>query len=357
MGYIIQLGSWQSVFAVPADIVDKHMRLAGSTQLKTILYLLRHSGEPFDAALISGAIGIDEGDAQDALDYWVNCGLLQKDADVLSPSSYVNSTTVQPSLATPVESSSVTVSPATPIAEAASETKKSNPTPKRREHIRYSYEECIGMMADDEEIPQMLRVLEGIMNKQLNHSEISVFITLSKWYGMESSCVCMLAEYCRSIGKGTVGYIETTGEEWVHEDILTVERADEKISRCRAVNSAWGHIRSLLDIPMRAPTKAEKDCSYQWVEEWSIDDSLVKLAYDRCIDRKGKLSFPYMRGIIEKWHNSGIINAEQALAAEASREIPNKKEHGVKKEKSSGTYSRTYDLEEIDDFFYDELPQ
>lgn len=350
MGYIIQLGSWQSVFAVPADIVDKHMRLAGSAQLKTILYILRHSGKPFDAALLSRELGLDESDAQDALDYWVNCGLLEKNGTALAPKSYVNTETPQVG-AKPIEPAAPVCKPAAPIAEAASETKKSNPTPKRREHIRYSYDECVGMIAEDDELPQMLRVLEGIMNKQLNHSEISVFVTLAKWYGMETSCVCMLAEYCRSIGKGTIGYIETTGEEWVKEDILTVERADEKISKCRAVNSAWGHIRSLLDIPMRAPTNAEKQCSFLWIEEMAVDDSLIKLAYDRCVDRKGKMSFPYMRGIIEKWHKNGILNAEQAIASESEYEASTKKEKHTKKETNSGTYARTYDLDELENTF------
>ena len=32
MEYKMNLGSWNSVFAVPGDIVDKHLRLAGAAE-------------------------------------------------------------------------------------------------------------------------------------------------------------------------------------------------------------------------------------------------------------------------------------------------------------------------------------
>ena len=50
MEYKMNLGSWNSVFAVPGDIVDKHLRLAGAAQLKVILWTLRHAGEEFTIA-------------------------------------------------------------------------------------------------------------------------------------------------------------------------------------------------------------------------------------------------------------------------------------------------------------------
>ena len=37
MEYKLNLGSWNSVFAVPSDIVDKHLKLAGAVQLKVLL--------------------------------------------------------------------------------------------------------------------------------------------------------------------------------------------------------------------------------------------------------------------------------------------------------------------------------
>ena len=35
----IDLGGWNGIFAVPTDVVDKYMRIASGTSIKTLLYL------------------------------------------------------------------------------------------------------------------------------------------------------------------------------------------------------------------------------------------------------------------------------------------------------------------------------
>ncbi len=49
MSFSINLGNWNSVFAVPSAVVDEHIKLAGSAQLKVLLWVLRHAGEEFSA--------------------------------------------------------------------------------------------------------------------------------------------------------------------------------------------------------------------------------------------------------------------------------------------------------------------
>ena len=34
ISYTVSIGIWDSVFAVPSDVVDRHMKLAGAAQLK-----------------------------------------------------------------------------------------------------------------------------------------------------------------------------------------------------------------------------------------------------------------------------------------------------------------------------------
>ena len=47
MNYSLDAGAWSSVFAVPASVVDKYIKLADEASLKLLLYLLRHGGESF----------------------------------------------------------------------------------------------------------------------------------------------------------------------------------------------------------------------------------------------------------------------------------------------------------------------
>ena len=50
MSYTIDLGQWNSIFAVPASVVDNHIKLATEAQLKVLLYILRNSGTELDEA-------------------------------------------------------------------------------------------------------------------------------------------------------------------------------------------------------------------------------------------------------------------------------------------------------------------
>ena len=58
MGYQLNLGDWNAIFAVPSVLVDRHLKLAGKEQLQVILWILRHTGEPFTPETLSSALGI-----------------------------------------------------------------------------------------------------------------------------------------------------------------------------------------------------------------------------------------------------------------------------------------------------------
>ncbi len=293
--------------------------------------------------------GISEGDASDAVEYWRQEGILSCEGECLSPASVpspVKTEEVNCSEATftpdSVPASAAIASapreqiltPEAPLQEA--------PKPKAKERIRYSYDECAQMMGCDSELRQMMEVLGGLLSKNLNHTEISVFITLVKWYGMPASCVAMLVEYCREIGKTGINYIETTGIGWVNEELLTLEQVDAKIRRLRQAHSAWGRVRSLLGIPERTPTKKEQECASAWVNEWQMPDELILLAYERCVDSKGKLNVSYMNGILSNWHKAGILTAEQARSESTA------KKPVQKSAPTSGMCSATYDQDEIE---------
>lgn len=323
MSYKITLGCWGSVFAVPCDIVDKHLRLAGAAAIKTLLYILRHCGEEIESERLSEALGYPQCDIDDAVEYWVSAGLLTDSGAGLTPAEG--------------EYRAVSCSAAASPRVEAQESPK--PTRTKRERIRYSYSECVEMMSGDDSLRQMLIVLESILAKQLNHTEIAVFITIVRWYGLPTECVAMLVEHCKETGKTSAAYIEAAAIAWADEEINTVELAQKKIARSNELRSAWGAVRAALDIPERKPTKKETELCDLWINNWHVDIELIKLAYERCVDKKGKMSVGYMGGIINNWHTRGIATAEQA-----EKDAPVKKSAG----ESSGRYEPTYDKDEIE---------
>lgn len=361
--YSINLGAWRSVFAVPCDVVDRHLRLAGAPQLRVLLYILRHSGEHIPTEDLAMAAGCPETELPDCIEYWVNCGLIAAEDYILSPAPAPVRSAMNVEFADEVEVKPVAEAapvaeqpqaPAAPASEAAAgnpaivppTVAAANGTPKKREHIRYAYEECMDMLSEDADLRQMLTVIEGFFSKPLNHTDVAVFVTLVRYYGLPTGCVAMLVEYCLSIGKLSIAYIEQTGRGWAQDEINTIDRANEKIRSLRSAHSAWVTVRTALDIPERKPSAKESELSVQWVETMKLGVDLIKLAYDRCIDTKGKLSMSYMNGILANWYRSGITTADAALADMRSASAGKSSGGDAAKQ---GRYAPTYDKSGLDE--------
>ena len=85
MDYILHMGAWNSVFAVPTSLVDRYLKLAGKEQLQVLLWMLRHGGEAVAPETLARELGTDVDSVLDALDYWVQEGLLAGSKGELSP--------------------------------------------------------------------------------------------------------------------------------------------------------------------------------------------------------------------------------------------------------------------------------
>ena len=83
MNYRFNPASLSSVFAVPAEVADRHIRMAGSAQLKVLLWFLRHGGGDFDPSACGAAIGLSAADCSDAMGFWSEAGLLIQDGNAL----------------------------------------------------------------------------------------------------------------------------------------------------------------------------------------------------------------------------------------------------------------------------------
>lgn len=352
----IHLGQWNAVFAVPTCVVDEHMKLAGAAQLKVLLYLLRHAGEPVTLEALAFAVGQKTADTQDALDYWINCGVLAGGEDGLRPPAAA-SAAVQPEGATAAVRANVTASGAVPV--PASEVKNAlgqGTAARVKDKIRYPFDECMKYVAEDEQLKNMLMAVEAILGKQLTHTEVTCFVTLVKWHGLPCTIVPMLIQYCKSIGKMSIAYMESTGIGWAAEEIDTFEKAESKITAQTARRKAWNTVRAALEIPERKATEAEMKYSDLWVNVQHIDIELVRHAYDKCVNKNGKPSFAYMNGILKRYYEQGITDVASALkldeqnraAMEARRAARDASVSGGGANADNGRYGETYATQDIE---------
>ena len=76
MNLCMNLGTWNAIFAVPCEVIDKHIKLAGGAQLKVLLFMLRHAGEKLSLAKIAVALSMTELDVKDSMQYWIETNIL-----------------------------------------------------------------------------------------------------------------------------------------------------------------------------------------------------------------------------------------------------------------------------------------
>ena len=78
--YTTGAGIWGNVFAVPSDVVDKYIKLAGAAQLKVLLWLLRNNDrrQQITANDIGAALNMNPIDVKDCMEFWISVGLFSK---------------------------------------------------------------------------------------------------------------------------------------------------------------------------------------------------------------------------------------------------------------------------------------
>ena len=273
MGYYLNPAELTAMFAVPSSVVDKHIKLASSEQLKVLLWALRNAND-FDSTAAAEALRITPDAATEAFDYWVGVGVL--------------GVTESPAPA-------VTAAPkAAPKKAIASSALKPN-----REEAAKRGLEC-------PEIAFILHSAEQKFGRMLRQTEISTLVWLFDDQGLSASLILMIIEFAISEGRANIGFIERTAIEWVNDGVLDVESAERRLIDMRRKKSAWHIVETTMGIEHRSPSKAELETADKWITEWGYGRDIIRAAYELCVDTTSKFSFAYIKKIMEGWHKEGV---------------------------------------------------
>ena len=379
MSYTVNLGCWGSIFAVPSDVVDKYLKIAGSAQLKVLLWILRHSGENFEVDTIAAALNMGNFDVRDCIEFWVSFGVIAANNNVITPggvslqSASTLTTTLPVTSAAPVYAAAsvpsyVAAPVAVPVAAPVpskdpesvtrAETLTKN-TPKQTEEEKPDKPEkpekpdtpparpvrpdpgyIAERMSEDPEISALLNEAQYIFGRPVSHNENAGILMMHDNDCLPVEVILMLLTYGVENKKG-MNYIERMGKSWANEGILTAQQADEKIRRLEESRDSWHKIQSVLGLEFRSPSAAEEEMYNNWVKVWGFSGEMIKEAYDRCINSIGKYRASYVNSILLRWNQSGIKTLEQAKADEKPKQ---------KKQKptDSDTGNSSFDIDELD---------
>lgn len=302
MNYSLNIGEWNSVFAVPAGVVDKYIKLASGNSLKLLLFLLRHGGESFSADTLRAELDFSEaGELEDAAIFWVQRKVIRLFNESEGQYSSAPETTEN-------------------VEEAAEPSIKEIPQviaavlPKKESKINpviVSSGEIASRIKEDKNVKALFEEAEKLYAHPLRQRENQTIISLVDHYGLTVGVSLMLLQYCKKVDKLTPSYISTVASDWAENDILTIEKADERIRSLEKQVGIEERLREALDMKT-AFTPSQKKYFRVWLEDWGFSEEMILLAINKTIEQIGTPKLNYTNKILENWKADGITTPEQA---------------------------------------------
>ena len=202
MNYKLNLGAWNSVFAVPAAVVDNYIKLAGGNNLKVLLLVLRNAGNEISAEEIARKTGVSSDDVQDALLFWEQTGLFAVSEHEIVPGESETVETV------PLKAlDKATVSPI----ESLSPDKDKKANSVRKPY--YTPGEIARAVREDKGMDFLFTGAERIYGEPLSHSRQNTLMYITAEAGVTAECALMLVEYCHTEKKPS-SYMKMIAEDW-----------------------------------------------------------------------------------------------------------------------------------------------
>lgn len=331
MDYTLQIGLWNSVFAVPTALVDRYLKLAGKEQLQVLLWMLRHPGEAAAPQDLAEYLGTDTDTILDALDYWVQEGLLTCRAGELSPVPQAEP--VQPG----------TAAAAAAVPEPAITPKPGTLPPKKRA-VKPDTQHVLTRMAESGELKYLMQEAETTFGKTLSPSMTATLVAMCDDYGLPVEVAVMIVHYAKNVSKTTPAYIDTVARDWAESGITSLQAAEEKLQQLDQHRLAWDRVQAATGLPRRAPSKKEDEAAYRWVYQWKFTKEMLTAAYERCVDRTSRFNMNYIDKVLEDWHKKGVQTLQDL----------EQKEAGWREEQGR---SKSYDTSELEEMSHFDLPE
>ena len=303
MVYQINYGNF--AFAVPGAAVDHFIRLAGATELKILLYYLRHAGEAVTAESAAQFLHIEPEQAEAALQFWVQADVLRQG---LEPSAMPFSMPINAPASVP---------------EPPAEPEPVLPSQRSSKDFKMTPQEISEEIEKSSVLADLFSLAEKRLGKPLNYTESNSLIWMHQYLNIPSEVILMLIEYSVTVEKYSISYVESIAIRWHAEGITTLPQAEEELQRMTRRHSFENEIRKLFEMK-HSPTTRQRSYLELW-QKIGYPMELIRYAYEITIENIEKLDFKYINTILESWAENGIRDLTAAQQFRTKSAPPKKK--------------------------------
>jgi DnaD/phage-associated family protein len=205
----------------------------------------------------------------------------------------------------------------------------------------YTVKELAFARENDKNFSSLVSYFEKLTGHLYNSAEQGIIMYLYDTLGMNYDVIMGVAQYCASLGKTSVRYIERTAENINEKGITTYAELENYLGAEKRRNDYEEKVKKIIGASDRALTKSEKTHIALWEEKFNSSMELVSYAYDKTISKINKPQISYMSKILESWHENGLETPEEVDGYYKENE-------DEKKNKKSGDGKLDFDM---NDFF------
>lgn len=348
----IELDSGGTVsYTLLSDLfVDRYMPRANGEYVKIYIYLLRAMQKKASAlsiASVADVFACTEADVVRALTFWEKEGLLlltRKDGEIVSV-RLPEEDGIRAKETAEEKSAAENGAGDVPVPDGTV-------TNDRRRVLKEN---------DGENVELLITIAERYIGKTLGSTDLNRLLYLYDSLGFSVDLIDYLIEYCVSIGKRSMRYIESVGLRWYNDGIKTVPEAKRQTT---LRNPQHYKIMRYLGISNRDPLPSEAEFMTRWTNIWGFSPELIREACTRALQQTTRQTpanlFKYADKILKSWNDDHITTlaqvAEKDRAYEKSRDAKRADDKnasgGTRKNEKANAFNnfqqRKYDYDDLE---------
>lgn len=305
MNIKINLGIWNSVFCVPSAVADDYLKIARGSDIKVLLFLLRHGGESLSCEAVGEMLGLTAEQVEESVEFWMQREIIGAETSgELTPLLKDDDNKPRTNTAAVSQSSQAELTGLKPVSESLVHKINMERTPD------FPPVEIARTVRGNEKADYLFKHCEMLYGRPLKHNEQRTLMIILEDACLPVEAALILVDYCFSVDKATPAYMRTMAAEWAESEISTIEKAEQRVEELKRLDGAVGRFKKMFEVSS-AFSKQQKEFIGKWVNAYGFSDEMIGEAYQITLNGAGKLSFPYMNKILENWYSKGIKTREQ----------------------------------------------
>ena len=192
--------------------------------------------------------------------------------------------------------------------------KKNEEKPAVKLQESYTLKEIAEVRQRDGKFGSLVDYFEKISGHLYNSAEQGIVLYLYDTLGIDFELIMGVAQYCASLGKNSVRYIEKTVLNITEQGVSTYAELESYLERQKKSSDFSQKVKEIIGATDRALSSAEKVHVARWHKEFGCSEELVAYAYEKTVAKINKPQISYMSKILEGWHEKGLKSPEEVVA-------------------------------------------